>query len=277
MARDVGVAAVLTISGTSVSCNLQATSPDFTRAMQPIILATGGANSLVGYAPSTGAKSGFKVSFDIPYTGGGALLNAMLASTPFTITLGLGAAGGSTCTGCLCTDLQVTGQEGGNINCVATFESTSLPTAAAGGSAASSDVFKFIDVVSATLVSGTTYTDVSRINWRVMRKLAMYKGNSPSGITKYLKIVRTEAMLGADVLQTGNAEATAAIGTCPTVADCALSLVQQCVPGGGGGATLALSIVKGFYQSFPANTGTTEDFISQVCEATSQTGSFAAA
>ncbi len=276
MARDVGVSAVLSIGGSSVSCNLQATSPDFTRAMQPIILATGGANSLVGYAPSSGAKSGFRVGFDVPYSGGGGLLNAMLSSTPFAIILGLGAAGGSTCTGCLCTDLQVSGSEGGNISCTATFDSTSLPSAASGSASAPSDVFKFIDVVSATLVGGT-YTDVSRISWRVMRKLAAYKGNSPSGIAKYLKIVRTEAMLGADVLQTGNGELTASIGACPTVADCALSLVQQCVPGGGGGASLALSITSGFYQSAPTVSGGTEDFISLSADATSLDGGFAAA
>lgn len=273
---DVGVDAILQIGTISVYADLQATSPDFNRAMQPIILATGTGNSVAGYQPSTGAKSGFKTKFALPYTAPATLLNAILSSTPFPITLYLGTAGGAKVLNNLCTDLQVSGAEGGGIDCTATFDSSALPTITpTAPSAPTGGVFKFVDATSVLLVSGTTYTDFSRFSFRVTRKLATYKGNSSTGIAKYLKIVRTECMLDADVLKVGDGEGTAAIGLCPTVHDCAVLLTQICPAAGL--ATTTMTCLSGFYQGYPQVSGTVEDWISEAVSATSDTASFSIA
>lgn len=278
-ARDVGVDAILAIGSTSVYANLSGTSVDFNRASQPIIVATGTGNSMIGHAPSTGAKSGFRVTFDLPITGAATLLNAMLGSGGVDITLYLGTAGGSKVLTCFCTDLQVTGAEGGNITVSATFDAINLPTVTpAAPTTPTGDVWKFVDVTSVTLVSGTVYTDVTRFSWRVQRKLAAFKGNSPSGIAKYLKKVRTESMLDAEVLKVGDGEGTAAIGSCPTIHDCSIALAQVCqLDGTPGVATLTLSTLAAFYPAFPTTPSATEDWILESCAAVGNLGGFAAA
>ena len=273
---DVGVNAILQIGTTSVYSNISATSPDFNRALQPIIVATGSGNSLIGYRPSTGAKSGFVASFMLPYAAAFTLINAVLAGTPYPITLGLGAAGGALVTGNLCRDLVIAGAEGGIVDVRATWDSIALPVAGTYVlTTPTGDIWKFTDALSVKLVSGAIYTDFSSFSYHIQRVLAAYKGNSPTGIAKYLKTVRTEAMLDATYLKINNAEATASGGTCPVLGDCLLSMTQQCPVGAAPATTLTLGVTQGFYGGWPRVSGGDEEYISEAVTSTAFTGGFA--
>ena len=273
--RDVGISAILQIGAISVYANISATSPDFNRAMQPIIVATGGSNSLIGYRPSTGAKSGFVAAFEIPYIAGFTLLNAVLSGTPYPVTMSMGTAGGATVIGNLCRDLTVAGSEGGILECRVALDSITLPapgtyvlTQPAG------DIWKFTDAVSTKLTSGTVYTDFSSFSFHVQRVLANYKGNSPTGVAKYLKVVRTEAMLDSTYLKIGDLEGTAAIGNCPTLGDCNVLLTQACPIGANPATTLGFTVTNAFEDGYPKVVGGVEDFISEAASVKAYTGGF---
>ena len=276
--RDVGTNAILSIAGISVYANISATSPDFDRAMQPTIVATGAGNSLIGYHPSTGAKSGFVCAFNVPYIAAFTLLNAVLSTAPYAVQLYLGTAGGANVAGNLCRDMVLSMSEGGILECRVALDSIGLPTV--GGVAPTQpagDIWKYTDAASVKLTSSTVYTDFSAFSFHVARVLANYKGNSPTGVAKYLKIVRTEAMLDATYLKTTDLEGTASIGNCPTLGDCAVSLVQQCPISPALASTLTLTLTNGFYGGYPRVSGGTEEFISESVSARAYGGGYSIA
>lgn len=274
MADATGVECTVSVGGVVVPANVNGTSPSVSRAMRPIVLALGLANNLVGYAPSTGAKSGFQVSFDVPY---GASISAMAGATPLTVAMQFGDAGGVSVANCIATSFVVTGSEGQNISVNATYESKSLPTvgatvAAPGGS---TDVYKFSDVVSITLVSGAVATDVNSFTFSVTRTLARYVGNSPTGIPKRIRGTHVEASLTAEYVKLDDAEETAFIGDgtpnyCPTIGDMVVSITGIC----GGSGDLTLTAADCFYQDWPQSVGGTEDFVRERVMGQAQKGAY---
>lgn len=270
MAKDVGSNCILTIAGTSVFAKLQQSSPDFNRAMQPIIVANGAA-PLIGYSPSTGAKSGFKTGFHIPVTGAATLLNAMLSSTPFIVKMQFGATGGASVASCLLTDLTVSGSSGGDIMATAMFESSALPTVGATATAASVvDVFKFIDVTSVTMPTGTTYADVSAFSFNIKRSLSAFHGNSSTGIAKYLQPAITEVKTSSTILKTTDGQGTTAIIPCVTTGDVVILLTQVCA----GGNTLTLTASASFYDGYPTVSGSETQFVEESASCTANLGGF---
>jgi hypothetical protein len=277
---DVGVNCTLSIGATVIPANLQGCSPDVNRAVRPIVLALGLANNLVGYAPSTSAKSGFMVDFDVPYGATGTtatLLNALLASAGSTISMQFGTAGGVSVATCIASSVAISGKEGGNINCKATLESVALPTVGATvGAGTNQDVFKFSDVASITLPSAVTYTDVNGFSFTVKRNLAAYHGNSTTGIAKRLKITRTEVMTQAEYLKNGDGEGTAFLGGgtpnfCPTLGSAVIVLTQICATTP---VTLTLTAANSFHQSYPKTTSGTEAWVTEQSDMLASTGAF---
>jgi hypothetical protein len=268
------------IGTTLVPANLQGCSPDVNRALRPIVLALGLANNLVGYAPSTSAKSGFMLDFDLPYGATGTtatLLNAALASAGSTIGIQFGTAGGVSVATCIASSLAISGREGGNINVKGTFESVALPTVGTTVAAGSTqDVFKFSDVASFTLPSGTTYTDVNGFTFTVQRTLAAYRGNSTTGVPKRLKITHTEVLSQAEYLKNGDGEGTSFLGAggpnyCPTVANVVIVLTQICATTP---VTLTLTAANSFHDSYPKITSGTEAWVTEQANMKAQTGGF---
>lgn len=278
MSLDVGVNCTVSVAGVIVPANISGTSPTVSRAMRPIVLALGLANNLVGYAPSTGARSGFTVNFDLPYTVAGSGLNSMLSNTPVTVSMQFGSAGGVSVAGCLATSFSVSGSEGGNISVSITYESQSMPTVGATVAAPPStlDVFKFNDVTSFTLASGTTVTDVNSFTYTINRTLARYVGNSTTGIPKHIKATHTECSLMCEYLKVNDAEGTAFLGGgtpnfCPTVHDMVVNIAEIC---GTDGGTLTLTCASAFYQDYPKSTGATEDYVKEQVTGQAEHGGF---
>lgn len=277
---DVGVSCTVEIGTTVVPANLQGCSPDVQRALRPIVLALGLANNLVGYAPSSSAKSGFALDFDLPYgtTGTTAtLLNTLLASAGNTISIQFGTAGGVSVATCIARQVDISGREGGNINVKAALDSIALPTVGATVAAgATQDVFKFSDFTSAQLPSGTVYTDVNSFGFSVQRTLAAYRGNSTTGVPKRLKITHTEVHTTAEYLKNGDTEGTAFLGAggpnyCPTIANVVLILTQICA---GSPITLTLTALNSFHDDYPKITSGTEAWVTEQATMLAQTGGF---
>jgi hypothetical protein len=248
--------------------------------VRPIVLALGLANNLVGYAPSTSAKSGFMLDFDVPYGAAGTtatLLNAVLASAGSTVAMQFGTAGGVSVATCIATQLVLSGREGGNINAKAVFESVALPTVGATVAAGTlTDVFKFSDAASLTMPSGTIYTDINGFSFTVRRNLAAYHGNSTTGIAKRLKITRTEVITQFEYLKNGDPEGTSFLGGgtpnfCPTVGNAVVILTQIC---GTGPITLTLTATNSFEDSYPKITSGTEAWVTEQANMVASTGAF---
>lgn len=280
MPRDVAVNCTVSVAGIIVPANIQGTGPDTTRGVRPIILALGLPNNLVGYAPSTSAKSGFKVTFDLPYAVSGANLNAMLLNTGVTVDIQFGAAGGASVANCFYTTFGVAGSQGGNIVVTIAYDSNSIPTigTAVAPPPASLDVYKFNDVTSYQAVSGTIYTDVSQIAFDLKQNIAKYVGNSTTGVPKYQQGTHVEASTMGEYLKVNDAEQQAWLGGgapnyCPTLADTAVVLNQICPPGGAA-AGVTFTAHNCFYDAWPTSNVPTEDFISEKVTAMASQGGF---
>lgn len=278
---DVGVDATVSIAGISVPANISGTGPDNTRSLQPIVLALGLANNLVGYSPSSGAKSGFAVLFDIPYSLTAANLAAMLNTAGVAVAMQFGSAGGVSLANCQWFDCQLSGTVGsGNISAKIMYESGDMPIVGATVASPSSslDVYKGTEIVSCKGVSGTTYTDVDSFTLALTRNLAKAGRNNPTGRPKHLKGTRVEAKMTAKYLKVDDSEGTAfmaggAPNYCPTIGDMVVILTQACPPGGSP-ASLTLTASNCLYDTYPATTGNTEDFIWETVTGFAQKGSY---
>lgn len=281
-ARDVAVNATVSIAGVVVPANVQGTGPDAARNMRPIIVAAGLANNLIGFGPSTSAKSGFKVTFVLPYTVTPTNLNAMLATGGVTVAMQFGTAGGATVANCQWTSVKISGQQGGDITVAISYDSSSLPTVGStvAASGSSLDPFKFSDVTSFQGVSGTVYTDVTQFSFDLTRNLAKYVGNSTTGVPKYLKGTHVESAMMGEYMKVGDGEGTAFLGGgtpnfCPTKADMIVILTQICPAVTA--ATFTFTASNCFYQNYPTTNVATEDFISESATGTGYTGGFSIA
>ena len=274
---DVGVNAILNINGVAAPAILNACSPDVQRAMRPIIVANGG-NPLIGYAPSTGARSGFRTRFNLPYQGSTAFLNGALTNDPagVPIILQFGDLGGVEIDGCLLEDLTINGAEGGVIEGSATFQSAQSPKVGVTGTAGdfSSGVYHFTDVTSYALVSGNTYTDVHNFSWSVRRTLIAYRGNSPTGRPKHLRVGHTEVHATLDWMKVDDAEANAFLPDCPKTGDVTILLTAICATPGG---NLSLTAQQAFMDNYPTQTAGVEAFIMEQANYIAQLGQFAVA
>lgn len=278
-ARDVGVSCTLSVAGIVVPAQLSNTTPAVRRAMRPIVLAAGLSNNLIGFAPSTSARSGFTVSFDLPYLVTPTNVNAMLSTAGVTVSLQFGTAGGVSVTNCQYTSFAVSAQENGNVGITISYESSSVPTVGATVTAAvtSLDPFKFSDVTSFQGVSGTVYTDVTRVGMTVTRTLARYGGNSTTGIPKYLKGTHVEVSAMGEYMKVGDGEGTAWLGGgtpnfCPTKASIIIILTQICPSASP--ATFTFTAANCFLDEYPTATGGVEDWISETSTGISYSGSF---
>lgn len=266
MAIDVGVNATVSIAGVHVPANISGTGPDATRGLQKIVLALGLANNLVGYTPSASAKSGFMITFDLPYGVTAANLTAMLNTAGVAIAMQFGTAGGVSLANCQWLDFSITGTAGsGNITVKATYESTSMPVVGATVSAmdSSTDVYKGVEIVSCQGISGTTYSDVDSFTLALTRNLAKAGRNNPTGRPKHIKGTSTEARMTVKYLKDGDGEGTAfmaggAPNYCPTIADMVVIVTQACA-GSPVGLTFTASACQ--YENYPKTEGNTEDYI----------------
>ena len=279
MAIDIGVNATVSVAGIHVPANVSGTGPDASRGLQPIVLALGLANNLVGYTPSASAKSGFAITFELPYAVTAANLTAMLDTAGVIVAMQFGTAGGVSLASCQWLDFSISGTAGsGNITVKATYESSAMPVVGATVSAmdSSTDVYKGVEIVSCQAISGTTYTDVDSFTLALTRNLAKAGRNNPTGRPKHIKGTRVEATMTAKYLKDGDGEGTAwmAGGTpnyCPTIADMVVILAQGCAVSPAG---LTLTAAACQYDAYPKTDGNTEDFIWETVMGRANKGAF---
>ena len=266
MSIDVGVNATVSIAGIHVPANVSGTGPDATRGLQKIGLALGLANNLVGYTPSASAKSGFMVTFDVPYAVTAANLAAMLNTAGVAIAMQFGAAGGVSLAGCQWFDYSFTATAGsGNLTAKISYESVSMPVVGATVTAmdSSTDVYKGVELVSCKGITGTVYTDVDSFTLAGTRNLAKAGRNNPVGIPKHLAGTSVESRMTAKYLKSGDGEGTAwmAGGSpnyCPTIGDMVVVMTQGC---SGTPASLTFTASSCQYENYPKTEGNTEDYI----------------
>lgn len=276
-AADTGVDCVVTVGGVALPAILRGCTPDFQRQLRPILVATGG-NPLIGYAASTGARSGAQLNFGVPYSGGVAALNALLATTPFDIAIGFGTAGGVTVAGCLTEQLEVSGSEGGDVEARAQLQSINLPAAGTATAGTIGDIFKFTDVDSFT-GPGKVHTDLSQFSFRVQRTLIAYRGNSATGIPKRLRVGHTEVALDCTYLRDDDSELTASLGDCPTGADSSIAMSAKCSVGAVTQPTdtLTLTALAAVHNGTPRSSGDVEQWIQEAASLIAALGAFTVA
>lgn len=281
MAQAIGQECTMSVGGLHVAALLRSCSPSFQYSGQPKLSSgpqvSGVDQTLIGYSPSTGARSGFTINFQVPYGGAKAFLDQCLATAGSTVVLGFGGAGSVSVATCIAELLEVTGSEGGDIEGRATFQSTAVPVPGAGApSTVSLDFFRFLDVTSITALGGT-YTDVSSFSWSVQRLLAAYRGNVPTGIPKYLRIARTECLFTATYLKHDDSEGTQQV-TAPPVPVHDVSVLLTRVPLYGDGAeSLTLTCNAAYEDAYPQTTGDFETFVTESASYKSTTGVYTTA
>lgn len=259
MARALGLQCSVSIAGSTAFGMLRGTGGQLTVAARKII-AGSSANplqGLIGYAASTGAKSALAIAWKLPYASAASMLNGALAAVGVAVNLGFGSAGGLALTNAFLETLEVTGSEGGDIECSATFQSVSLLGSGSGGTPVSGDRFKFTDVVSC-VGPGISTSDVNAFTFRLTRTLAPYRGNSPYGIPKYLSIADTESGLDLEYLKTSEGATTAAVGFPVTTADASVTLAGSPLFNGGPTNGLTLAVLAAFHDPSPTVNGSEE-------------------
>lgn len=275
---DLGINGLLKIGTNVVPATINGCAGAASRALQPIILAYGLSNPVVGYAPSNGAKSGFDYSFDVPYASAAAILNDILTAAGKTIAFQAGTSGGISIPTCIAESLVVSGAEGGVINCRVTTQSvgkvtTGVTVTPPGGS---TDVFKFIDATSATLLSGQVRSLFNSFQYTVQGTLVPYRGNSSTGRPVRLKRRNTLCMVTVDYLKEDDLEIDAYNGDptteCQTPATLTVLLTQACA---GSPATLTLAALLAVYPDIPKNSGTIDTFFTETVNAVATKGTFA--
>ena len=263
MGNSLGLQCSVNIGGSTAVGMLRGTGGQLTYAARKIIAGSAASplQGLIGYAASTGARSAIAVDFKVPYSGG-AILTAALAAAGASITLGFGSAGGLTLATAFCESLQVSGSEGGDIECSATFQSTSLLAAGGGGSPVAADYFKFTDVISCN-GPGFSSTDLNSFVFRIARTLAAYRGNSPYGIPKYLKIADTECSMDIEYLKTSEGATSAAVVQPLQTADASVVLSGNPLVSGGPTGGMTLTCQAAFHDPSPTTNGNLEDFVTE--------------
>lgn len=279
MAIDVSPNCTVSVAGIHVPANVSNTGPDITRGLQKVVLALGLANNLVGYTPSASAKSGFVVMFDIPYAVTDANIAAMLDSAGVAIAMQFGSAGGVSLAGCQWFDAQITATAGsGNLSAKLSYEATSMPVVGATVSAmdSSTDVYKGVEIVSCTAISGTTYTDIDSFTMALSRNLAKAGRNNPTGRPKHIKGTSTEARMTAKYLKDGDQEGTAYMAGgspnyCATIGDVVVVVTQACA-GSPVGLTFTTSGCQ--YENWPKPEADQEGYIWETISAVSNKGAY---
>ena len=274
MGNALGLQCTVSIGGATAIGILRGTGGQLTYAARKIIAGSSAAplQGLIGYAASTGAKSAIAVDFKVPY-GGASLLTSGLAAAGASVALGFGSAGGLLLASAFLESLQVTGSEGGDIEASATFQSTSMLSSGGGGSPVSSDYFKFTDVISCA-GPGFSTTDLNSFTFRITRALAAYRGNSPYGIPKYLKIADTECSMDIDYLKTSEGAGSQAIIQPLTTADASVVLSGNPLISGGSTGSLTLACIAAFHDPYPTTNGNLEDFVTERSTLKSSTGAY---
>jgi hypothetical protein len=293
-----GQECIMTIGIHTVAALLRGTTPNFTYASQPKMTAgpqsTAGSGSpaadqsLMGYSPSTGARSGFTVDFQLPYANTVSILTDCLDGAGKTILLQFGSAGAYgnvSIVGvdtCIAEQLEITGSEGGDIEVRGTFQSIALPVQTATPAtsiAAYTDYWRFLDVTSVTTPgnSATPRTDVSSFSFRITRQLAAYRGNSPTGIPKHLRIARTECFLDCTYMLMDSLESGVVIDALPLATADAKILLTREQPLTGStatAATLTLTCLSAFTDTYPTTQGDWETYILEALALKSSNGTY---
>jgi hypothetical protein len=290
--QAIGQECTLTVGSTSVGALLRGCSPNFAYASQPKLSSgpqsaagTGSVaadQTLLGYSPSTGARSGFAIDFQVPYPGGPFLISLLdISGVMIKLAFGraTGGVGGVSVDTCICESLEVTGTEGGDIEGRATFQSVAPPVQGYTDSPATHDFWRFNDVTSIMLPGGTAHTDVNAFTWRLTRQLAAYRGNSPDGIPKYLRVARTECFLDATYLKEDDVDAATVIVTLPLLThDAVVTLTQVPFVQIGGTAitpaSLVLTCKDAFGDAYPQTQGDFETYVQEAFSAKSASGTY---
>ena len=280
-AIDVGTNATVSIGTIHVPANVSGTGPDATRGLQKIVLALGLANNLVGYSPSSSAKSGFAVSFSVPYAMTAADIAAIINPAGVDVAMQFGTAGGVSMAGCQWFDFSLTATAGsGTLDCKVSYESNSMPVIGATVTAmdADTDVYKGIEIVSCKGVSGTVYTDVDSFTMALTRNLAKAGRNNSTGRPKHLKGTSVEARMTAKYLKDGDGEGTAWMGVtpdwCPAIGDMVVIMHQACATTP---TTLTLTVAACQLDTYPKTEGNTEDYIWETITGVASHGAFSVA
>lgn len=263
---------MLNIAGAAAPAELRGCTPVMMRATQPVIIANGG-NPLIGFKPSTGARSGFNTQFYLPYASAAAFLNGVLNTAGVDITLQFGTAGGVKVATNLLETLTIQGSEGGIIDCNGTFMSRNKPqTGQTATPGTFGEVFGFEDVTSFMGVAGIARLLVNQFSFKITRKLIPYHGNSKTGIAQRLGVGHTEVDVNCEYLKGDDTEGAAALADCPPTHDVVLLLTSVC-----SGEILRLTQTSGFYDEYPQSVGGTEEYIRERAVSKATTGAFAIA
>lgn len=274
MGRSLGLQCTVQIDGASGMAMLRGAGGQFSIAARKLIAGSTASplQGLIGYAPSTGAKSGITVSYKIPYSGTG-LINGALSSSAITVTLGFGSAGGLSLSNAFCTSLEVTSSEGGDLEATAMFEGTTILAPGGGGGPVAADFFKHSDVAS-TVGPGWSSSDISSFTFRVTRTLARYVGNSATGIAKFLEIADTECSLDVEYLKTGEGATSAAVTIPLTVSDASVTVGGTPLFASQSNGSLTLSCASAFHDPSPTTNGSEESYVTERSTVKSSTGTF---
>lgn len=275
-APDNWVNATMSLAG--VSYPTLVSNAVYQRNLREVLIANGTSNALFGYAPGQ-ARSGFDIKTLCWTDVAAVMLNAMLTSTGIAIAMQYGAAGGAANSNCFITSLSVDGAENGDVSVTASFDTLLPPTM--GGTVATPSgygpPFFFSDLTSVVLPGGA-HTKIKRFSYKIMRMLSQFYGNSPYGLPQLLKNAKTTVQIDAEYLKLDDSEGTAAIVSCPTIADCIILLTEACPPGADPVDTLTLKALGAKHHNLPVPSGSAvTDFISESATVMSEHGNFSIA